>query len=531
MCSSDFPEQQLRRQIGVVLALCIVIFSGCSRRDPPEVGRDEQAFFDVSQDRWTEAPPAREATPAASGNATVEAATGTLQDNLPFVPSGKKLGSIAWRTWIYTDVGPRRTRFGYLRAGAVVDRRGPPIRNEGCRGGWYRVNPRGFVCIGKGATLDLNHAVLRAAQERPKRGEGLPYVYALSRDPAPYLYFRLPTGRQMRSVEGAYEGGAATWFAVRQSRQEESLMRLLNSPPENVIQLGSLPKPYGVESGLRQKVHAGQASEESGFAVVNTFVWEKRVFGLTTELDLIPMDRTKLVKPSLFQGVELDPEADLRLGVVMARAISEYEYEPGRPLKRLRALLRRTFVPLEKRIRIGGVRYWLTKRGTVIPDDYLRFIQPRTRLPTIASGTRKWVDVSLKNQTLVAYEGKRPVFATLISGGAGGLGDPEEVQSTTIQGTFMVHSKEISSTMNGEEDDVSDNFNLRDVPFVQYFHRGFALHGAYWHNRFGRARSHGCVNLSPKDSAWLFEWSDPHVPVGWHGVVNKERGTVVIIHP
>ena len=54
---------------------------------------------------------------------------------------------------------------------------------------------------------------------------------------------------------------------------------------------------------------------------------------------------------------------------------------------------------------------------------------------------------------------------------------------------------------------------------------------AYWHDEFGKVRSHGCVNLAPKDAAWLFEWTDPSVPVTWHGVLNKERGTVVYIHP
>jgi lipoprotein-anchoring transpeptidase ErfK/SrfK len=94
----------------------------------------------------------------------------------------------------------------------------------------------------------------------------------------------------------------------------------------------------------------------------------------------------------------------------------------------------------------------------------------------------------------------------------------------------MIHAKHISSTMDGE-DDVSDSFELRDVPHVQYFHKGYALHGTYWHDDFGRPRSHGCVNLSPVDSAWLFEWTDPVVPEGWHAVLNKERGTVVYIHP
>ena len=67
------------------------------------------------------------------------------------------------------------------------------------------------------------------------------------------------------------------------------------------------------------------------------------------------------------------------------------------------------------------------------------------------------------------------------------------------------------------------------MPFVQYFHEGYALHAAYWHDDFGHTHSHGCVNLSPKDAAWLFKWTDPHLPSGWHGAMTRE-GTIVYVH-
>ena len=129
---------------------------------------------------------------------------------------------------------------------------------------------------------------------------------------------------------------------------------------------------------------------------------------------------------------------------------------------------------------------------------------------------------------MVAYVGRRAVYVTLVSTGRGGLGDPETTQAT-VRGSFMIHHKDVTSTMDGEDDSAADSYALRDVPFVQYFHKGFALHGTYWHDEFGRLRSHGCVNLAPIDAAWLFEWTDPVVPPDWHGVINKERGTVVIV--
>jgi hypothetical protein len=125
---------------------------------------------------------------------------GSPADNLPFVPERTKVASIAWRNWIYSDTGPNRTRHGYLRAGAVVDARGPAIKNDGCPGGWYRVNPRGFVCVGKGATLDLNHPVVRAMSVPPERGKGLPYLYVMASDVPPFLYFKLPSLSEMEHL-------------------------------------------------------------------------------------------------------------------------------------------------------------------------------------------------------------------------------------------------------------------------------------------------------------------------------------------
>jgi hypothetical protein len=76
-------------------------------------------------------------------------------------------------------------------------------------------------------------------------------------------------------------------------------------------------------------------------------------------------------------------------------------------------------------------------------------------------------------------------------------------------------------------------FALHDVPYIQYFASGYALHAAYWHDVFGTPRSHGCVNLSPIDAHRVFFWTDPPVPEGWHAVNSNDEtgeGTTVIIH-
>lgn len=478
---------------------------------------------------------AGELTPASASSG---ARLGSTDDNLPFVAEGTRVASVAWRTWVYTDVGKQRTRYGYLRAGAVVDARGPAIRNEGCDGGWYRVNPRGFVCLGLGATLKLDDPVVVASANRPVRGQGLPYLYALSKETPPLLYFKLASKAQMKEAEGMDVSERAVRFReLVQTQGLDKLLALDEGPPDFLKDGKKLEKPYGVKQPLQKGVEAGPSSADSGFAISKTFLWEGRAWGLTTELDLIALDRTNIVRPSAFHGVELAADEDLPVAFVKDHYADRYTADArGTPMPK-GSFGYREGMKLSGQSKPGG--FLELRDGSWAAQVSLRILKPRTSFPSVATGDRKWIDISIKEQTLVAYVGRHPVYATLVSTGRGGLGkqttggtyvgeEPEKL-SATVRGTFMIYQKEVSSTMDGDEDQ-ADSFNLRDVPFVQYFHKGFALHGTYWHDDFGKVRSHGCVNLAPLDAAWLFEWTDPTVPADWHGVVNKERGTVVYIH-
>lgn len=173
-----------------LLALGACLLAACGKRgEPPGAAARGSAEPGIGREIGSAPPvPSVSALPTTLPPSAASPSVpdlGTTLDNLPFDENGAdvvKVGSIAWRNWIYTDTGRNRTRYGYLRAGAIVAARGPKIVNDGCDGGWYRVNPRGFVCLGLGATQDLSHAVVRASQTRAARGQGLPYTYALSSD-------------------------------------------------------------------------------------------------------------------------------------------------------------------------------------------------------------------------------------------------------------------------------------------------------------------------------------------------------------
>jgi hypothetical protein len=154
------------------------------------------------------------------------------------------------------------------------------------------------------------------------------------------------------------------------------------------------------------------------------------------------------------------------------------------------------------------------------------------RIPTLSAPPKeahegeRWLDMDLATQTLVAYEGKTPVFATLVSSGKGKQG----TELATPRGVHRIWVKLRSSTMdNLEDENASSTYAIEDVPYVQYFSKGAGLHGAFWHKGFGRVRSHGCINLAPLDAQRLFGFTSPRLPAGWSAVLPtaNEPGTIV----
>jgi lipoprotein-anchoring transpeptidase ErfK/SrfK len=86
----------------------------------------------------------------------------------------------------------------------------------------------------------------------------------------------------------------------------------------------------------------------------------------------------------------------------------------------------------------------------------------------------------------------------------------------------------LSADMDGR--DKGKYWLVDEVPWVQYYVDSFALHGAWWHNDFGRPKSHGCINLSPHDARILFHWMDPQLPEGWYAATSywpHVKGTLV----
>jgi lipoprotein-anchoring transpeptidase ErfK/SrfK len=118
---------------------------------------------------------------------------------------------------------------------------------------------------------------------------------------------------------------------------------------------------------------------------------------------------------------------------------------------------------------------------------------------SVPSGEGKRFVVDLSEQRLYAYEGDTLVRTTLVSTGV--------AQYPTVTGTFYIYLRLPSQRMRGP------GYDLPGVPYVQYFYKGYGLHGTYWHNNFGTPMSHGCVNMPTDEAEWAYNWADYGTPV------------------
>lgn len=138
-------------------------------------------------------------------------------------------------------------------------------------------------------------------------------------------------------------------------------------------------------------------------------------------------------------------------------------------------------------------------------------------------GAEKWIEIDLAQQKIRAWEGNKQVMEYIISSG--------KRSTPTPPGEYRVWVKLRYTRMRGGIRGTSDYYDLPNVPYVMYFHKGYGIHGAYWHMRFGTPVSHGCVNLQIPDAGSLYNWAAPASDgksVTYPSAENP--GTRVVIH-
>ncbi len=478
-------------------------------------------------------------------------------------PDGPKLAPVAMTVPVRAKPSAAAPIIGYLRAGARVPRSERPVTQRECPEGWYAVRPIGFVCAGPDATIKLDHPIARAIDVEPDRRAPMPYKYAFLRSIAPN-YLRIPNKAEQFEYEMRLERHLRNWQKLHE--QWDALDVGANDVPldEKGLAIGGIPehaRPMDLSvrfgghgddrvpwwlSGARRipnvssfkappyAVIADRMKRHAGVALIGTFVAgeeaQNRRFAISTDLRLLPADKLKADSGSPFHGYDVT-KLGLPVAFTRKEGVRFYRLEAG-SFREDTDAERRQFVALSGSVRnFGDERMVETRDGRWLKSAELRTVAKQSGLPPWARKGTRWIDISILNQTLTLWEGDRPVYVTLVSTGRDGLGQPGKTLSTPT-GQFRIYQKHVTTTMDSE---VSDHeFELRDVPWVMYFKGGYALHGAYWHDDFGRSRSHGCVNLAPIDARYVFFWTSPQVPDHWHAAYAGdplEGGTLVNIHP
>jgi lipoprotein-anchoring transpeptidase ErfK/SrfK len=482
-----------------------------------------------------ELPVARVIEPADAGPAPIVAAAEPVDAGPSFERPTQVIALAGW-TPVRAEARRDAHALGYLRAGAVVDVLDGPAGRDGCvvhrdhpEGGWYHVRGGGFVCVGGGFAVPAPARGYRAPTQ-PDLAAPMPYPYAINYGRS-VMYRRLPTLANLHEFE--------PWRFSRLVPDAGSPALSdadTHAAPQGVSGDGDDDRPAPRVAEVRDAggpPTLGDLAGERGGPVVRRLLSgmyvaldrtvrnsaTDEIYWRTQSGGFVRSGRLSQVRNwSRFQGQVLDEAHHLP----MAWMVSEtgWEYTPlasGAGATMHRRAPRHTSFALsdDPPIRSGTQTYWRTVDGRAVNQRNVR--RALLREPPQGVGpTEKWIDVDLDEQVLVAYEGARPVFATLVSSGRGDRhSGVRNYESPT--GSFRIESRHITTTMDG--DTAGDGpYSIEDVPWVMYFHGSYAIHGAFWHTYFGWRMSHGCINLSPPDARWVFLWADPALPAGWHGV-------------
>jgi lipoprotein-anchoring transpeptidase ErfK/SrfK len=294
--------------------------------------------------------------------------------------------------------------------------------------------------------------------------------------------------------------------------------------------------PEGAQ-GFRNLEHAGEDAPEADFdpgfavAIVKEADANGQRWGETRHGAWIALHDLNTVRPLTLHGEAFREGDTMDVGWVLAEHAATYA--DAKAAKASGVRMRFDMVHRrEEQKGPNGVMVRVSEDGK--PPEWMRardLVHPNiSEPPAEVSGkdaTARWIDVDLATQTLVAYEGTRPVYAALVAAGRG----PQGSETATPIGVHRIWVKLLTSSMgNLGDEDAESHYSIEDVPYVQFFAKGVALHGAFWHHSFGSAHSHGCVNLAPVDARWLFDFTGPHLPDGWSAVLPApavDPGTVV----
>lgn len=551
-------------RLSTVVPLAGVLLIGCEKQSPPS---DPAPATSSARRVGTPKLPSELAPrPSAAPIPSVEPAppvptAWSIPPSPPSEHKGPWFAVTNFGAGVYLNADFKSTKLGYLRGGSRVAIDATPVSKKACTGGWYAIVSGGYVC-GNYGTTDLKHPEVKFAPRQPNIEAVLPYPYARNAKHGTPLYRSVPSREQMlryepHLAEKKLETPSAAAPDLRENANS-TISSPLPVPPASdagVIAASVSPapepeKPWWQREDIKERLHEVKLEEleaeadevlakrmVTGFyvAVDKTFRWNGRAWYKTTRGLIAPTERFWQTTASNFKGLEIDgSNVRLPLGWVYGgrKTAGTYNIDPATNKLSTAGVIERfgTVQLADESIQIRGTFYEKLRDGTWIKRSQIRRTKPGP-LPAGLLPQERWVDVNLKTQTLVAFVGDRPIFATLISSGK--ESKIKEKDHRTPIGEWRIREKHITTKMDGDGSAAGDlPYSIEEVPYAMYYHEAYALHGAFWHSNYGVQMSHGCVNLSPLDAKYLFFFADPPIPAGMHGVWSSEinPGTRVVVH-
>jgi hypothetical protein len=300
---------------------------------------------------------------------------------------------------------------------------------------------------------------------------------------------------------------------VQEITQEENEEELL---PHTYAHVKTLPlnvyrHPMEAATGLPPV--RTMLSGDWWLSVTGTVEYEGQQWVQINEDEFVPADALTLASPPKFQGVFLTEQPQYPFAWIN-RWVQPAVLPQGAASEAV-TLGRYQLVTIYAEERRGDELWYMIGPDQWVEQSFTSRVDLSAAPAEVAPGG-KWIEVDLFEQTIAAYEGERMVYATLISGG--------RTATATPPGMYYPWYKVREGKMSNPdvEDGSPAYYYIEDVPWTIYFSEGYSIHAAFWHDAFGFQRSHGCVNLSPRDARWFFEWSDPVLPEGVDDVLITE---------
>ncbi len=410
-------------------------------------------------------------------------------------------------TPIRSAPSPDGARLGYLRAGALLhSTTTEPVGYEGCEDGWYELDTGGFACRQRDILVFSGDRLPELRARQPERDADMPYEYVTVRRKTP-LYKRIPQADELYAIPPSLEDGGVEGSAT-EDHETAATAAVLDNP----LVLRILQPGFYVTLDRR-------------------FERDGETYWRTQQNGFVPAKNLRRKDWSRFRGQALDGESwNLPVAVTRREATTVYRLNNRGKLKPARERLpNRSWLGVQSRRRIDDDHYLVVGNERLVRETEVMVIEPTAPPEAVQEGDR-WIDVDLQRQVVVAYDWKQPRYVTLVSSGRSKAPSPEQ-SYLTPKGLHRIRGKHLTSTMDNDEPG-EPPYSLEDVPYVMYFKGAYAFHSAFWHDRFGRPRSHGCINLAPYDAKWLFNWAGPDLPDTWHGGMATEDnpGTWVHVH-